>query len=243
MNNKFYTKKENILLSSVMDKYRKFKKNNISTCTNFLNPRELKLVTSYLNNCKIKYSVYEKYPFLEKKIIYFGEYDNFITFYKIKVSEKVTHSHILGTLFSLGLTQNTIGDIFLDDGYFYYTNLTRLNFFLEHNLSTINNENIILNEVDHISLNRKQFEKLTILVSSLRLDNVVSKLANCSRNKTLEMINNKLVLLNYEEDVKPHVNLYEEDIISIRRVGKFKLGKTIGFTKKNNLILEIYKYV
>lgn len=226
-----------------MDKYRIYKKDNKSTCTNFLNPSELKLAISYLNSEKINYSIYEPYPFIEKKIIYFGDYDDFVTFYKIPISKEITHSNVLGTLFSLGLTPNTIGDIFLEDGYFYYTNLSRMNPFLEHNLLTINNENITLNKVDEITIKRKQFEEYTIMVSSLRIDNIISKLASCSRNQALDMIKNKLVLLNYEEEVKAHTILKKDDIISIRRVGKFKIGEEKGYTKKNNLILEIYKYM
>lgn len=243
MNNKFYTKKENILISSIMDKYRIYKKDNKSTCTNFLNPSELKLATSYLNSEKINYSIYEPYPFMEKKIIYFGDYDNFVTFYKISISKEITHPNILGTLFSLGLTPNTIGDIFIEDGYFYYTNLSRMNPFLEHNFLTINNEKITLNRVSEIIIKRKQFEEYTIMVSSLRIDNIISKLASCSRNQALDMIKNKLVLLNYEEEIKAHTILKKDDIISIRRVGKFKIGEEKGYTKKNNLILEIYKYM
>ncbi len=243
MNNKFYTKKENILISSIMDKYRIYKKDNKSTCTNFLNPSELKLATSYLNSEKINYSIYEPYPFMEKKIIYFGDYDNFVTFYKISISKEITHPNILGTLFSLGLTPNTIGDIFLEDGCFYYTNLSRMNPFLEHNFLAINNEKITLNRVSEIIIKRKQSEECTIMVSSLRIDNIISKLASCSRNQALDMIKNKLVLLNYEEEIKAHTILKKDDIISIRRVGKFKIGEEKGYTKKNNLILEIYKYM
>ena len=79
------------------------------------------------------------------------------------------------------------------------------------------------------------------MVSSLRIDNIISKLASCSRNQALDMIKNKLVLLNYEEEIKAHTILKKDDIISIRRVGKFKIGEEKGYTKKNNLILEIYK--
>ena len=243
MNNKFYTKKENILISSIMDKYRIYKKDNKSMCTNFLNPSELKLATSYLNSEKINYSIYEPYPFMEKKIIYFGDYDNFVTFYKISISKEITHPNILGTLFSLGLTPNTIGDIFIEDGCFYYTNLSRMNSFLEHNFLTINNEKITLNRVSEIIIKRKQFEEYKIKVSSLRIDTIISKLASCSRNQALDMIKNKLVLLNYEEEIKAHTILKKDDIISIRRVGKFKIGEEKGYTKKNNLILEIYKYM
>ena len=37
-------------------------------------------------------------------------------------------------------------------------------------------------------------------------------------------------------------NLKENDILSIRHVGKFKIGTKLGNTKKDNIILEINQY-
>lgn len=99
-----------------------------------------------------------------------------------------------------------------------------MNPFLESNFLTINRQKITLNKVDEIILKRNQFEELTITVSSLRLDNIISKLANCSRNQAIDKLKNKLVLLNYQEEIKTHTIIHKDDIISIRRVGKFKIG-------------------
>lgn len=238
----FYNKEDKMLLANVIDKYKIYQKNGKSICTNFLNSEKIKLVTQYLNNKKIPYSIYEPYPFLEKKIIYFGEYDNFITFYKVKMTN-IKHSHVLGTLFSLGLDDSLIGDIFIEDGYFYYTNLTRMNNFIETNLVLINNEIITFEKVDEIILNKVHFEELTILVSSMRIDNIVSKLTSKSRNQVNKMILEKLILLNYHELKNTNNLLKENDILSIRKYGKFKIGKKQGQTKKDNIILSIIKYV
>lgn len=239
----YFNKEDKMLIANILDKYKQFKKTGNSTYSNFLNNEKLKIVCNYLDYQKIPYSIYEPYPFLEKKIIYFGEYSNFITFYKVKINNDIKHSNILGTLFSLGLDDSLIGDIFVEKGYFYYTNLTRFNSFLETNLVLIKNQVVTLEKTDEITLLEKHFEIITILVSSMRLDNILSKLTSKSRSQVINLINDKLVLLNYKEVKNSSILLKENDILSIRKYGKYKIGNVSGFTKKNNIVLEIIKYI
>lgn len=236
------TKEDKLLIANVVDRYKKYKQSGISTCTDFLDIRKLKLVTSYLNKEKIEYSVYKPYTFLEKSVIYFGEYEDFVTFYKVSINGEIRHSDILGTLFSLGIKEETIGDIIVEDGYFYYTNLTKMNSILERDLVMIRNMPIKLERVKEIVLQKDHLIKSTYILSSNRLDNVVSKIAKTSRSDASDMIKDKLVLLNYEEVRNTSKEVKEDDILSIRRVGKFKIGNIKGLTKKDNIILEIYKY-
>ena len=238
-----FSKEDKILIGNVMDKYYKYKDTNISTSTNFLNLERLKVVTKYLDSNKIPYNIYEPYDFLEKKIIYFGDYLNYVTFYKVIIPTTVTHSNILGTLFSLGINDDIIGDIIVEDGYFYYTNLTRMNEFLENNFLKVSRHPIKLEKVNEIILTKEHFKELTILVSSLRLDNIVSKIISKSRSKIDEMILNKEILLNYEEIKNGNITLKEDDILSIRRHGKYKIIAKEGITKKNNIVLKVIKYV
>ena len=112
----FYSKEDKILLGNILDKYNKYKNNNINTYSNFLNSRELNLVTKYLDSKKIEYKVYPEYDFLEKKILVFGDYLDYITYYKVNIDKDINHSNILGTLVSLGLNEDMIGDIFVEDG-------------------------------------------------------------------------------------------------------------------------------
>ena len=237
------TKESKILIGSIVDKYKKYNKTGINTYSNFLNLKDLKLVTSYLNHQKIKYNIYRPYDFLEKSIIMFGDYDNYITIYKGKISDKITHSNILGTLFSLGLENDMIGDIIVEDGYFYLTNLTRMNRYIEDNLIMIKNEIIELEKVDEIILKKEHFISSNILVSSMRLDNITSKIISKSRSIVDKMLIDKEILLNYEEIRNDSIGLKEGDILSIRKYGKYKIGKIKGYTKKNSIILEIIKYV
>lgn len=238
-----FTKQERILLSNMLDKYRIYKKNGKSTYTNFLNPYELNLIISYLNHNNIPYSIYEPYSFLEKKIAYFGEYENFVTFYQISSPTRLTHSQVLGSLFSVGFNENTIGDIFIENGICYYTNLTKMNNYLEEKLIKVGNQMVELTKIKEINLKENHFELLTILVSSMRIDNIVSKITCQSRNKVNQIFLDKKVLLNYKEEKNSSTILKQNDILSIRKVGKFKIGCKQGITKKENIILEIYKYI
>lgn len=239
----YYTKQERFLISNIVDKYEIYKKTGKSTCSNFLNPFQLKLIIAYLNHHNIEFSIYEPYDFLEKKIIYFGNDEEFITFYQITCNKEITHSQVLGTLFSIGFDENTIGDILIENGKCYYTNLTRLNRFLEENLISISHQLVKLAKVKTLELTANHLELLVVLVSSMRLDNVVSKLALCSRKEVVKMHNDEMILLNYKEAKNTSTILKENDILSIRGVGKFRVGNEQGCTKKKNIILNIYKYI
>ena len=236
-------KQDKILRDNVLDKYYSYLSNKRKTSTNFFNSFDIDKITRFLDNKNIEYGVYDKYPFLEKKIIYFGEYDNYITIFKAKKSDKIKHSNILGTLFSLGLTDDVIGDIIVMDDYFYLTTLTRLSSFIKNNLTIINGERIELLEETDIVLNKDRFLKTKLLVSSMRVDTIVSKITNTNRLKVNSMIKDNIILVNYNTVKSSSLILKNNDILSIRKYGKYIIKNIIGTTKKNNLVLEIEKYI
>lgn len=236
-------KQDKILRDNVLDKYYSYLSNKRKTSTNFFNSFDIDKITRFLDNKNIEYGVYDKYPFLEKKIIYFGEYDNYITIFKAKKSDKIKHSNILGTLFSLGLTDDVIGDIIVMDDYFYLTTLTRLSSFIKNNLTIINGERIELLEETDIVLNKDRFLKMKLLVSSMRVDTIVSKITNTNRLKVNSMIKDNIILVNYNTVKSSSLILKNNDILSIKKYGKYIIKNIIGTTKKNNLVLEIEKYI
>lgn len=236
-------KQDKILRDNVLDKYYSYLSNKRKTSTNFFNSFDIDKITRFLDNKNIEYGVYDKYPFLEKKIIYFGEYDNYITIFKAKKSDKIKHSNILGTLFSLGLTDDVIGDIIVMDDYFYLTTLTRLSSFIKNNLTIINGERIELLESTNIVLNKDRFLKMKLLVSSMRVDTIVSKITNTNRLKVNSMIKDNIILVNYNTVKSSSLILKNNDILSIRKYGKYIIKNIIGTTKKNNLVLEIEKNI
>lgn len=234
-------KEDKMLVSNILDKYLKYDKTGISTYTNFLDIRTLEIAENILKYLKVDYKVYKPNEVCEKSIIYFGDYESFITIYKIDIKD-IKHSDVLGTLFSIGLDNDTIGDIIIEDDCIYITNLTRLNVFLESSLYVIKNRKVKLNETNEINASREKFITLKVTVPSYRLDVFIGKLAHLSRTAAAKYIIDKMVLVNYSETTNTNKILKIGDIISIRKVGKFILSEEILKSKKDNYVVEVKKY-
>ncbi len=81
-----------------------------------------------------------------------------------------------------------------------------------------------------------------ILGSLLRSDNLISKLIKTSRDIVKDMIKDKLIRINYELLNKSSYIIKENDIISIRKYGKYRFIGIIKETKKDNYLIEVNKY-
>lgn len=210
--------------------------------TLFLDQREYKLVTSKLK--KHEYKVYYPYKDSEKVMLYTGNIP-IVKLFKINTAEKIRHQDILGSLFALNIDSSFVGDIVLynDDYYVYIEN--NLSTYIKDNLNIIGNKKIVLEEVslDVLKDYERKYEENEMIVSSLRIDSIVSSIIKSSRSKVLEKIKNKEVIVNYEVMSKNSYLLKENDIFSIRRYGKYKFVGIVKSTKKDNYIVKYLKYV
>lgn len=209
--------------------------------TNFLTQKDLILVKGKLN--KNEYKIYEPFSECSKVILYKKTIPD-IKLYKIESEVSLRHQDILGTIFSLGLKEDTFGDITKYQDSFYIFLLPHLVDYFKYNLTSIKNNKINLVEENILLCNSFKQEYITkeYIVTSLRIDNVISTIINNSRNQVLEKFANKEILLNYEEDIKPTRILRENDIFSIRKYGKYKFSKIVKTTKKGGYIIEILMY-
>ena len=210
--------------------------------TLFLDQREYKLVTSKLK--KHEYKVYYTYKDSEKVMLYIGNIP-IIKLFKINTAEKIRHQDILGSLFALNIDSSFVGDIVLynDDYYVYIEN--NLSTYIKDNLNIIGNKKVVLEEVslDVLKDYERKYEENEMIVSSLRIDSIVSSIIKSSRSKALEKIKNKEVIVNYEVMSKNSYLLKENDIFSIRRYGKYKFVGIVKSTKKDNYIVKYLKYL
>lgn len=209
--------------------------------TNFLTPKELRQVKSKLS--KEEYKIYEPYPETNKVMLYKKSLPA-IKLYKINAKVPLRHQDILGTIFSLGVKEDTFGDIVKYQEDFYIFLLPHLTEYFKYNFVEIKKNPIYLEEVDlTIATHFKQhFQKKEYRVSSLRLDNIISAITSDSRKAVLERFKNKEILLNEEEEIKPTKNIKENDIFSIRKYGKYKYTGVKSKTKKGAYIIEVQKY-
>lgn len=210
--------------------------------TFFLNPKELNDVTNHLK--KNTYYIYKPYPDCEKSILYQDEIPD-IVLYEIISPIILKHSDILGTLFSLGIDEHLFGDIIIWNNHYYFYTFKYMNTYFEMELKKIKNANITLIEKDiHILCEYvPDFEEITIINSSLRIDSVIAKIIHTNRDTVKDLIKDKKIVYNYELLTNSTKNIQVNDTFSIRKFGKYKFVNIEGNTKKNNLVLKIYKYI
>ena len=88
-----------------------------------------------------------------------------------------------------------------------------------------------------------KFKEINIQISSLRIDAVISKLIPTSRTISNEIISSQKVVVNYNLLKNKNYVLKENDVFSIRGVGKFKFIKIISMTKSGKYQIMVNKYI
>jgi len=193
---------------------------------------------------KDEYSTYYTYPVCDKVIIYSNKEPR-VKLFRIDSYDKLSHQAIMGSLFGLNISSEVFGDIVLYEDKFYVYLMDYISDLVVNELCMIGNNYVKLVEVDiyYLSEYKRSYERLELIVSSLRIDTVISRMVNVNRDKAKDMIKNKLVTLNYDILSKYDYILKDGEIFSIRKLGKYKYVGIIKRTKKNNYIIEIDKYI
>lgn len=102
--------------------------------TQFLDGRELKLVTSKLK--KDEYNVYYPYKDSEKVMLYTGKVP-IVKLFKINTVEKLRHQDILGSLFALNIDSSCFGDIVLYNENYYVFIIEEMSLYVKDNLNQL----------------------------------------------------------------------------------------------------------
>ena len=210
--------------------------------TFFLDKKDVMLLKGKLR--RDEYKIYYPYPDSEK-VIFYNKSIPEVLLYEIKSTTPLRHQDILGTMYSLQISNEMFGDIILDNGrYFIYIMKLFQNYF-ETNFTSVRNSSIELVEldIDYLSNYERKYEKLELIVSSERIDTIISRIISTSRSNIEEKFKNKEILYNEDYLKKLDQKLKVNDTFSIRKIGKFKYMGIIKNTKSNNYIVSVYKYL
>jgi len=255
-------KNEKILLAQILDKIEMVEKKNKIEHTDFLDLAQIELVQKFINKLKIdnymSYGGFEQaerkmfviYPEKFNSIIVEKNLSNIIQIIRIQLPDdltgKYTHRDYLGAVIKLGVKREKVGDIVVDDNgadiivdkdisKFLLDNLGSLTRFSKSEISVESIENLRTVEI------RK--EEREIILSSLRLDNVISELARCSRNKALDIINMERVFVNFQCETKKTKQIKTGDMVTIRGKGRFFIKELVGQTRSGRTVIKIEKFI
>lgn len=210
--------------------------------TFFLDPADSREVKRKLGKNKV--NVFS--PFKDsEKIIYYLDREPEVILYEIKCTKEIRHQDILGTMFSLNISKEMYGDIILYEGRYFIYILKLFQNYFEMNFTSVRNCRVELIEldIDYLKDYERSYEELELIVSSERIDTIVSHLSGISRGLVKDKVKDKEILLNHEILKNLSYVLKENDTFSIRKIGKFKYIGVVKTTKSNNLIVKILKYL
>lgn len=246
---KYFQEDEKDIVVKVLDKIEVAYRRNIPVFTKeFLTPKiwDYFVKTSLID---IDIKTVGIFDDAERRILAINSDNNYnypLTVLKIinkSQFSKLEHRDYLGAILSLGIQRDKIGDIVVKDNLCYLVCLQEISDFIIYNLSSIGKSKIsisIVNELKDLPI--IEFEEFIINVSSLRLDGIVSKLANLSRSKSIDIINSAKVLIDYSPVRDKSIEIKENMRITIRGVGKFIIGSVIGQTRSGKKKVIIKKY-
>lgn len=161
-----------------------------------------------------------------------------------KTGFSLSHRDFLGTLMSLGITRDTLGDILAEDGRCVLLVRQDISGYISSQCCKIGGVGVKITEgVQEPLPAGRALQELQATVASLRTDCIVAALIHASRGRVAELLAQEQVFLNYTLVKSAGQPVVCGDIITVRGTGKFKISALGPPTKKGRLLLKAQKYV
>lgn len=235
----------------------------IITCSDFLNLNELNILhTTPKNLLPVRYQTFGGYGFSERQMAAFLP-DAFymyiddeailqsypICIIKIsslhaKYAEDLGHRDYLGALLNLGIERSRLGDIIIQGNHAYVFASEKIADYIVEELCRIRHTTVMAQIVESAEFSYEpKYEEIKGTVASVRLDALLSLAYNSSRSKLTALIEGGRVFVNGKMITGNGYRVKENDIISVRGIGRFRYNGIISETKKGRYCVSVYKYV
>lgn len=227
----------------------------IFTYTDFLNLYEISIFHSIKKDFgKLLYESYGGYEGAERQVFFLKanemefNYNDYISCILIeplnkRFSDELTHRDFLGSILGLGLERSKIGDILVRDNEAYCFCFTNISEFIIDNLNKVRRTSVSCSLIDtKAKVFTPNFIEIRGIISSNRLDSIISVALQTSRSKVLKLISTGKIFINGKEVLSNSYYLKEDDVFSIRGHGKYIYKGEKGQTRKGKLRILLLKY-
>ncbi len=210
--------------------------NNSERCCVFFLPEYFETFT------EDKSQFNELFPMLQ------GEISAAIRMIKISGSgyRNLSHRDYMGAILNLGIDRSALGDIcVLDEKSAVLFAAPAVADLIVTSCERIGSDKVKIEELpvsDDFCFERKT-KDISDTIASDRVDCVVASLSSSSREKAKSIILSGLVECNYSICERTDLRLKNNDIVSIRGIGKFVISDITEETKKGRIRLSAKKYI
>lgn len=139
-----------------------------------------------------------------------------------KFAENLTHRDYLGAFMNQGIERTMIGDLFPVEKECYAFVHSQMADYLCDNLQKVKHTNVRCRKT--LSLSEypvKEPVELALTVSSQRIDGMIAKVYQMSRNQSMELFTRKRIFVNGRLVENNSKALKEGDVVTVRGFGKF----------------------
>ncbi len=163
--------------------------------------------------------------------------------FTFREEDALSHRDFLGSFMALGVERDVIGDILVDKGVCVAFVRREMESYFLQNIKKVGRTGVrgVSGFSEPLPLKR-EFQELSGVVASPRLDCLTAFLCRTSREKAAGMITAGLVLRNHRETLSVSERVEEGDLLSIRKQGKFIIDRLGPETAKGRLSVLCRKY-
>ena len=253
VNVNFLNPDEKLLFAKVLNQVYFCQKRHEKAFSDFLDPARIEQFTQIIRSeFNIKLHSFGGYENAERQMIgffpdYLDEQDYQFPIealeitYNKKFSKDLTHRDYLGSILGLGIDRSKVGDILLAESSTIFFVDQDISSYILMSLEKVANTKISVKRKDILEISElaKEEKQLNIIVSSLRMDSVVSAAFHISRAKSADLIRAEKVFVNWKPITNISKNISMGDIITLRGHGRAKINEVVSKTKKDRLVINI----
>lgn len=241
-----FRKEEHALIDELIDKCHRANDQYAPVLTTFLDPRGQYIMSVIVGSFDDLNVTFYGGPHAERQraiiapTYYEPEVESFeITLIEVDYPKKfvtLQHQHVLGTIMSLGIERDQLGDILVDENV-QFTLTKQLESYIILELNRIKGATVKLNSIpikDMIQ-SKEQWQTFDTTVSGLRLDVVLKEIIRKSRTVAKQLIDKKRVKVNHTIIDSADFQLDSGDLLSIQGFGRAMITEIGDKTKKDKI--------
>lgn len=232
-------------IDKVQDMIRSVENTYSLYLTDFLDPRQEVIVKEITSQTSLTF--YSSRDILTEeyhKVIIAPDYyhlnvDDFeislLDIHYAKKFNQLTHSQIMGTLINqLGIKRSVFGDILVNGSEAQLFLEKSMVAYFEVNVNKIAKVPVKLQEIPFSQKIEKveEGQEELYLVSSIRVDKVLSAIYKLSRQTSQKLIQSQKVKVNHKVTTKTTETVAPDDLLSVRGYGRSRIIANVGVTSK-----------
>ena len=161
-----------------------------------------------------------------------------------KFAGELSHRDYLGAVLNLGIERSRTGDILIDGEsalIFVHRDIANV---VSGELTRVRHTSVRADELPLSKISyTPSYEEIRGTVASVRLDSLLALAFSSSRTRLTGLIEGAKVYVNGRLVTSNGYQPAEGDVISVRGMGKFRFESSGSRTRKNRIMVVIFKYV